>query len=115
MRLHTMLGAVSVAVGLVNLPVQAGELTFNIMNDSNYIISSFQVNEGDGWSKNWLRGEVRAGQKVGMKFFRDGPCEVQVRVGWRTTDGGQTIGKPWNIDICDANTVYFHGNEVTYD
>lgn len=50
-----------------------------------------------------------------MKFFRDGPCEVQVRVGWRTTDGGQTIGKPWNIDICDANTVYFHGNEVTYD
>ena len=48
MRLHIMLGAVSVAVGLVNLPVQAGELTFNIMNDSNYIISSFQVNEGDG-------------------------------------------------------------------
>ena len=115
MSLRRMLGAAFLLVGIQGVSAHAGELKFNIMNDSDYIISSFQVNEGNGWSNNWLRGEVRAGQKIGMRFFRDGPCEVQVRVGWRTTDGGQTIGKPWNIDICDANTVYFHGNEVTYD
>lgn len=93
----------------------AENLTFSIVNDSNYIISSFQANEGNGWSNNWLRGELRAGQKIGMKFLHDGPCDIQVRVGWRTTDGGQQISKPWNIDICDAHTVYFDGNKVTYD
>lgn len=105
-------------VGLVTLASSsafAESLKFKIVNDSDYIISSFQSNEGDGWSKNWLRGDVDGGKSVGMQFLRDGPCDVQVRVGWRTTDGGQEKGDPWNINICDAHTVYFDGHKVTYD
>jgi len=90
--------------------------SFNIKNDSNYIISAFQTNDGDGWSTNWLNGDqVGAGETQALQFTQDGPCEIQVKVSWRTTDGGQTEGEPWNIDICKAHTVYFDGEKVTFD
>lgn len=95
---------------------QAENYSFNIKNTSSYIISAFQSNEGDGWSKNWLDGDqVGAGETQPLQFNQDGPCEVQIKVSWRTTDGGQTEGEPWNIDICKAKTVYFDGEKVTYD
>ena len=91
-------------------------LEFNIKNTSDYIISAFQSNEGSGWSKNWLDGDqVDAGETQALHFLNDGPCDVQGRVSWRTTDGGQEVGDPWNIDICKAHTVYFDGKQVTYD
>lgn len=107
-------GIVAMAT-LASASAYAGQLKFKIENSSNYIISSFQTNEGSGWSKNWLSGEIHGGEATNMKFFEDGPCQVQVRVGWRTTDGGQEVGEPWNIDICDAKVVYFDGNKVTYE
>ena len=89
---------------------------FTIHNSSPYVISSFQANEGDGWSANWLDGlQVDSGQSIPLQFLRDGPCDIQVRVGWRTTDGGQQVGEPWNIDICKAENVYFDGENVTYN
>ncbi|PSC06655.1 hypothetical protein SLNSH_02280 [Alsobacter soli] len=102
-------------LALPSVTAQADNLSFTIKNTSKYIISSFQTNEGHGWSKNWLRGEVGAGQSRSLEFLRDGPCDIEVRVGWRTTDGGQVIGDAWNIDICDAQTVYFDGRKVTYE
>ena len=50
-----------------------------------------------------------------MEFTRDGPCQITFRVGWLTTDGTETLGDPWNIDICDAHNVYFDDNKATYD
>ncbi len=93
----------------------ADNYSFTIVNNSDYIISSFQINEGDGWSNNALDGSVHAGKSVGIEFLHDGPCKIMVRVGWRTTDGGQEVGDPWKIDICEAKHVYFDGNQVTYD
>jgi len=50
-----------------------------------------------------------------MEFTRDGPCQITFRVGWLTTDGNETLGDPWNIDICDAHNVYFDDSKATYD
>jgi hypothetical protein len=112
-----MLQIAFLAVGLsAPAMVRAGNLTFTIHNNSSYVISSFQANEGSGWSNNWLDGlQVESGQAVPLEFLRDGPCDIQVRVGWRTTDGGQQIGEAWNIDICKAQNVYFDGDNVTFD
>ena len=111
-----LIGAAVAAIGaLACSSAFADNLKFKISNESKYIISSFQTNEGKGWSKNWLDGDVDAGETMDMQFLKDGPCAIQVRVGWRTEDGGQEVGEPWNIDICKAHTVYFDGDKVTYD
>ena len=69
-----------------------------------------------GARRNWLGGnEVGPGEAMTLEFVKDGPCDIEVRVGWRTTDGGQEMGEPWQINICDAHTVYFDGEQVTYD
>ena len=88
---------------------------FDIHNQSNYIITGFYTNEGDGWSANWLHEQISAGESAAMAFTRDGPCEITFRVGWLTTDGQETLGDPWNIDICDAHNVYFDDDKATYD
>ena len=50
-----------------------------------------------------------------MQFTHDGPCDINFRVGWLTTSGGEEIGEPWQIDICNAHNVYFSDSKVTYD
>lgn len=115
---NLILGLAVAGMSLVGANAYAAgkEFSFTIVNKSKYIISSFQVNEGDGWSNNALGGDqIDAGESSGIQFNHDGPCKIQVRVSWRTTDGGQEVGDPWNIDICDAKNVYFDGNKVTYD
>ena len=115
---NLLLGLAVAGLSLIGANAQAGgkNYSFTIVNKSNYIISAFQVNEGDGWSNNALGGDqIGAGQSGGIEFLHDGPCQIEVRVSWRTTDGGQEVGEPWNIDICDAKNVYFDGNKVTYD
>jgi len=117
MKIKTI-GAAAFLSALLTGPAAFADdnLKFTIHNDSDYIIASFQTNEGHGWSNNWLKGdEVHAGDSTALKFLRDGPCKIQVRVGWRTKDGGQEVSDPWNIDICDAKNVYFDGHKVTYD
>ena len=112
-------GLLATAAGLLaNGPSMANgdNLSFMIHNDSHFIISAFQSNEGHGWSTNWLHGDqVGAGKSSNLQFLHDGPCKIQVRVSWRTTDGGQEVGDPWNIDICKAKNVYFDGHKVTFD
>ena len=111
-----LIGTAVLAIGaLLSSSAFADNLKFKIKNESKYIISSFQTNEGKGWSKNWLDGDVDAGEALDMEFLQDGPCAIQVRVSWRTNDGGEEVGDPWNIDICKAHTVYFDGNKVSFD
>jgi len=88
---------------------------FMIHNQSNYIIVGFYTNEGDGWSSNWLEEQVSAGESAEMQFTHQGPCQVQFRVGWLTTSNDETVGEPWNIDICEAHNVYFDDNKASYD
>jgi len=88
---------------------------FMIHNQSNYIIVGFYTNEGDGWSSNWLEEQVSAGESAEMQFTHQGPCQVQFRVGWLTTNNDETVGEPWNIDICEAHNVYFDDNKASYD
>lgn len=108
--------AICLASAVFSTQAIAENLKFDIENSSDYTISSFQSNEGDGWSDNWLGGnEVGPGEAMTLEFVKDGPCDIEVRVGWRTTDGGQEMGEPWQINICDAHTVYFDGEQVTYD
>ena len=112
-----MLGlAIATVAVLVGVRANAGEnVSFKIHNESDYIISAFQTNDGDGWSSNWLNGStVGAGAAEDLEFTQDGPCEIKLRVSWRTTDGGQEVGDPWDIDICKAKDVYFDGKKVTY-
>jgi hypothetical protein len=112
------LGAAIVALSLfAGANAQAGNnVKFTIHNSSDYIISAFQTNDGDGWSTNWLGGDtVGAGENAPLEFTADGPCKIELRVSWRTTDGGQEVGEPWNIDICKATNVYFDGKKVTYE
>ncbi|GGH11320.1 hypothetical protein GCM10007036_08280 [Alsobacter metallidurans] len=113
-RLVVIAAAAALAT-LPGLPASAKSLTFTVKNTSKYIISSFQSNEGNGWSKNWIRSDIGSGQSRALEFLQDGPCEIEVRVGWRTTDGGQQVGDAWEIDICEAHTVYFDGRKVTFD
>ena len=40
---------------------------------------------------------------------------MQFRVGWLTTSNDETMGEPWNIDICEAHNVYFDDNKASYD
>ena len=112
-----VMGALALAATVFSVQAYAGEnVAFKIHNQSKYIISAFQTNDGDGWSNNWLDGDqVGAGEAVDLKFVQDGPCKIQLRVAWRTTDGGQQVGDPWDIDICDAKDVYFDGKKVTYE
>jgi hypothetical protein len=95
----------------------AGEnVSFTIHNQSDYIISAFETNDGDGWSTNWISGsELQGGSSQPLEFTQDGPCKIKLRVSWRTTDGGQQVGEPWNIGICEAKDVYFDGRQVTYE
>ena len=96
--------------------VSAGDWgNFTIHNQSDYIITGFYTDEGDGWSDNWLKEQVGAGESAGMEFLHDGPCDINFRVGWLTTSGGETLGDPWHIDICNAKNVYFSADKVTYD
>lgn len=57
---------------------------------------------------------MHAGDSAKLRFFYDGPCKIRIRVGWETKRGGEQLGEPWNIDICDATDVYFDGERVTY-
>lgn len=88
---------------------------FTIHNQSDYIITGFYTDEGDGWSANWLKEQVSGGDSADMEFLHDGPCDINFRVGWLTTSGGETLGDPWHIDICNAKNVYFSAEKVTYD
>src|SRR5438105_4871879 len=91
-------GAMALAATVFGASAYAGNnVSFTIHNTSGYIISSFQTNDGDGWSTNWLGGDqVGAGESAPLEFTADGPCKIQLRVSWRTTDGGQEVGDPWN-------------------
>jgi len=111
-----LLGALALSATVLGANAYAGNnVEFTIHNSSSYIISAFQTNDGDGWSNNWLGGDqVDAGEKADLKFVADGPCDIQLRVSWRTTDGGQQVGEPWDINICDAKDVFFDGKKVTY-
>jgi hypothetical protein len=107
--------ALAVAAGGTKDSSAGGWGNFAIHNQSNYIITGFYTDEGDGWSANWLREQIGAGDSAEMQFTRDGPCDINFRVGWLTTSGGEEMGEPWQIDICNAHNVYFSDSKVTYD
>jgi hypothetical protein len=114
-----MIGLLFAAVAFFGgVKAYAGDnVSFKVHNSSKFIISAFQTNEGHGWSNNWLNGDqIDAGESTVLEFLHDGPCKIQLRVSWRTTDGGQEVGDPWNIDICKAQNVYIDNRgDVTYD
>ena len=82
-------------------PASATDYDFTLTNaSSGYVITGFYTQENGRWSRNWLRGRVRAGQSVSMQWgSNDGDCSVPFRISWE--------GHPdetFNMDWC-ARTI----------
>ncbi|MCO6187018.1 hypothetical protein [Rhizobium sp. L1K21] len=91
-------------------------MTFKIHNQSDYIINGFYVAGDDGeLSPNWMDFELNGGESADMQFSYDGDCDINFVVGWVAEDGSTIMGDLTAIDICDANNIYFDGENATYD
>ena len=94
----------------------AAGMTFKIHNDSDYIINGFYVSDEDGnLSPNWMNFELDGGESADMQFDYDGPCDIYFVVDWLAEDGSSIQGDLTSIDICNANNIYFDGEEAYYD
>lgn len=109
--------AISAALALlISAPAaNAAGMNFDIENSSDYIITGFYTGEDGQWSANWMNFKLDGGESAAMAFNHDGPCEIEFYVTWEAEDGSSIKGDETSIDICDANTVYFDGQEATYN
>lgn len=91
---------------------------FSVHNntESNTVVG-FYTDDGSGWSKNWIEGgKITPGYVVEVEFTADtGNCQQTLNVGWLSSDGGEVMDDPIDIDICDASNVYLDDNEIYYD
>ncbi len=107
--------AAAILMGGAQQALTAG-MTFKIHNESDYIINGFYVAGDDGaLSANWMDFELNGGESADMEFGYDGPCEIYFAVGWVAEDETSILGDLTSIDICDANNIYFDGDNATYD
>lgn len=86
-------------------------------NTDNNIVVGFYTNDGSGWSDNWIDGaQITPGEGGEVEFIADtGSCAQTFAVGWLSSDGGEVVDEPIDIDICDASNVYLDDNEIYYD
>lgn len=91
---------------------------FDIHNNTEQnVLVGFYTNDGSGWSANWIDGsEVAPDQVLTAEFAADtGNCDQTLQVGWLSSDGGEVLDEPININICEASNVYLDDNEIYYD
>lgn len=91
---------------------------FNVFNNTdNNVVVGFYTNDGSGWSDNWIDGvQITPGEGSEVEFIADtGNCEQTFAVGWLSSDGGEVVDDPIDINICDASNVYLDDNEIYYD
>ena len=94
------------------------EGNFTIFNDTNNnILVGFYTNDGSGWSDNWLSDDVPPGASVSAEFYADsGACEQVFQAGWLGSDEEtEVLDDPFDIDICEASSVYLGDNDITFD
>jgi hypothetical protein len=92
-----------------------GEFTIHNDTEKNTVVG-FYTNGGDGWSNNWLNGQMAPGVTATANFTADtGPCEQTFRVGWLGEDGSEVMDDEISINICEASNVYLGDNEITFD
>jgi hypothetical protein len=89
---------------------------FTIYNDtSNNIVIGFYTNGGDGWSSNWLSGDLGPDEEANASFYADESCEQLFQVGWLGENDSEVLDDPISIDICDASNIHLDDNEIYYD
>lgn len=114
----SLLAGLSFAAALGTASAQTGKKgIFTIHNDtSGNVVVGFYTNDGTGWSRNWLRSQLKPGEDAQAEFIEDGAlCKQRIRVGWLSKNGGEVLDDPINIDFCKATNVYLKDNDVTYD
>lgn len=108
--------AVAAAMAFGASQASAAGMTFKIHNDSDYIINGFYVGDENGnLSDNWMDFELNGGESADMQFDYDGPCDIYFVVDCLAEDGSSIEGDLTSIDICNANNIYFDGDEAYYD
>lgn len=112
----TLLFAGLVAVSSVFAQSGSGG-EFTIYNSTNNnIVVGFYTNDGDGWSDNWLSGDLNPGEQAAAAFFAEtGACEQAFQVGWLGEGGEEVMDEPIAIDICEASNIYLEDNEIYFD
>ena len=82
---------------------------FIVTNDSDYAVTSFQTGENQGWSKDWIPGDIIApGEKFAMNFTApDGACLLPTLV---TFDDGSTFDV--DVDYCVAAHLILHNQTI---
>ncbi|BCW86985.1 hypothetical protein sos41_01110 [Alphaproteobacteria bacterium SO-S41] len=82
---------------------------FVVTNESDYAVTSFQTGESQGWSKDWIPGDIIApGEKFAMNFtMREGACVLPTLV---TFDDGSTFDV--DVDYCVAAHLILHNDTI---
>lgn len=86
---------------------------FTLYNKTDYKLSSFTTNEGDGWSSNWFsQGTVvEPGDSITMKFNNaEGPCSVSFKIKAEDAEGELF----YKADFCKATKIYVYNDKVTW-
>lgn len=117
LKIASLAAALSLATFTSAFAGTGSEGYFNVYNNTgSNVVVGFYTNDGSGWSDNWLGDDIEPGQGTKVQFIADtGNCDQIFSVGWLTSDGGETIDEPINIDICDASNVYLDDNEIYYN
>ena len=111
----TVLALATAATTLAPSAGFAAGMNFKIQNDSGFIIDGFYTGEDGEWSANWMNFKLNAGETADMAFNHDGACDISFYVSWEAEDGSSIKGDETTINICEANTIYFDGQNATYD
>jgi hypothetical protein len=104
-------GAALLLAGVSTPAAAASHWKFDLHNNSAAKILTFKTQEDGEWSENWLPENVEPGETYEMDFGTDeGECTVRTRISF----SDQTYVDA-NIDYCNANDIYVHNKDVTWD
>lgn len=101
------------AWSFASLPAAAqSDYPFRLHNRSEgWTITSFQTFQEGGWSRNWLRGRIGAGESANMDWNSNaGDCTVRFRVTW--ADYGS---EEFRADFCKLRNLYMLNDGFRWD